>query len=44
MVDVHEGRSVQRTVLNALPTPRTDQIQPHSEQPTQALSVMYVYL
>lgn len=44
LVDVHAGRSVQRTVLNALPTPRTDQIQPHTEQPTQALSVVYVYL
>lgn len=44
MVDVHEGRSVQRTVLNCLPTPRTDQIQPHTEKPNTALSVMYVYL
>ena len=44
LVDVHADRSVKRTVLNALPTPRTDQIHIRNHHPTEALSVMTVYL
>lgn len=44
LVDVHADRSVQRTVVNALPTPRTDQIHVIGDHPARALSVMTVYL
>ena len=44
VTDVHQGKTVTRNIINALPTPRMDQLQKPADGSTEASSKMYVYV